>query len=151
MNEYSRPTTVTVSEGNSFKSVVADQPMTPGGRYFFQVQIKSGSLFKIGVCSRRQSPEHAFCDTEQGWAIYNGQLRHGSNHDGKKYGTALSPGDTVHVIFDTIEGTLSFGKNGTEWGVAFRDRAFCEQEFYAAVALIYMGDSFELVSHQEED
>lgn len=37
VNEYARPTTVTVNDGKAFKSVVADQPMTPGGRYFFQI------------------------------------------------------------------------------------------------------------------
>ena len=57
INEYARPVTVTVSDGNAFKSVVGDQPMTPGGRYFFEVAIKSGCLIKIGVCRRSIDPE----------------------------------------------------------------------------------------------
>ena len=48
---------MTVSDGNSFKSVVGDQPMTPGGRYFFEVQIKTGFLVKIGVCRGSIDPE----------------------------------------------------------------------------------------------
>ena len=47
-----RPVTVTVSDGNAFKSVVGDLPMTPGGRYFFEVQINSGYLLKIGICRK---------------------------------------------------------------------------------------------------
>lgn len=28
----------------------------------------------------------AFSDNEEGWAIYNGEVRHNSNSSGKKYG-----------------------------------------------------------------
>ena len=130
--------TVTVSDGNAFKSVIGDQTMTPGGRYFFEVQIKAGYLIKIGVCRGIIEPEkvrpfhiishvqlddiinfvsppplrfahqsifvqQAFSDSEGGWAFYNGELRHGSNNDGTKYGEAVSPGDIIVVMFDTIE------------------------------------------------
>ena len=50
MNEYMRPVTVTVSDGNAFKTVIGDDAMTPGGRYFFEVQINAGYLIKIGIC-----------------------------------------------------------------------------------------------------
>ena len=53
INEYLRPVTVTVSDGNSFKTVIGDQPMTPGGRYYFEIKVNSGYLIKVGVC--RQS------------------------------------------------------------------------------------------------
>ena len=49
INEYMRPVTVTVSDGNAFKTVIGDQPMTPGGRYFFEMRVNSGYLLKIGV------------------------------------------------------------------------------------------------------
>jgi hypothetical protein len=42
-------THVKVKDGSGFKTVVGDTPMTPGGRYFFQVQIHKGILIKIGV------------------------------------------------------------------------------------------------------
>ena len=57
INEFARPCTVTVSDGNTFKTVIGDAAMTPGGRYFFEVQIKSGNLIKIGVCRRTIDPE----------------------------------------------------------------------------------------------
>ena len=52
MNEYMRPVTVTVSDGNTFKTVIGDTAMTPGGRYYFEVQVNSGYLIKIGICRK---------------------------------------------------------------------------------------------------
>ena len=52
INEFARPCTVTVSDGNTFKTVIGDAAMTPGGRYFFEVQINSGYLLKIGICRK---------------------------------------------------------------------------------------------------
>lgn len=69
----------------------------------------------------------AFCDNENGWAIYNGELRHNSNATGPKYGTILNNNDTVGVMFDTIEvkhlmkGTLTFSINRKQYGVAYKD------------------------------
>ena len=45
----------------------------------------------------------AFSDSVNGWAIYNGELRHNSNSSGKKYGACLSVGDTIGVALDMIE------------------------------------------------
>ena len=56
INEYLRPVTVVVSDGNTFKTVIGDQPMTPGGRYFFEVQVNSGFLLKIGICRKDIDP-----------------------------------------------------------------------------------------------
>ena len=56
-NEYMRPVTVTVSDGNAFKTVIGDEAMTPGGRYFFEVQINAGYLIKIGICRKSVDSE----------------------------------------------------------------------------------------------
>ena len=53
-NEFLRPVTVTVSDGNTFKTVVGDQPMTPGGRYFFELRVNAGYLIKIGICRKAE-------------------------------------------------------------------------------------------------
>ncbi len=42
----------------------------------------------------------AFCDTPDGWAIYNGELRHNSNATGEKYGELFGPGDIIGVNLD---------------------------------------------------
>ncbi len=92
----------------------------PGNRYYFEIQIIKGNLIKIGISKEISFLDEvkifkkAFCDNENGWAIYNGELRHNSNAMGPKYGTILKNNDTVGVMFDTIEvkflfkGTLSF-------------------------------------------
>lgn len=110
-----------VKDGTGFKTVLGDTAMEQGGRYYFQVLIKHGSLVKIGVSRKDINMEQAFCDNNNGWAIYNGELRHGSNSTGSKFGRPLTAGDHVGVLLDTIEGTLAFQVNGEDWGVAFKD------------------------------
>ena len=56
-NEYIRPVTVTVSDGSAFKTVIGDEAMTPGSRYFFEVQINAGYLIKIGICRKSVDSE----------------------------------------------------------------------------------------------
>ena len=66
---------------------------------------------------RKDAPfeQMSFCDTDQGWAVYNGELRHGSNHTSKKfvseYSSIFEAGDVVGVMVDMINGTISFTKN----------------------------------------
>ena len=45
----------------------------------------------------------SFSDSKNGWAYYNGELRHGSNHEGPKYGETSGKGDVVAVILDTVQ------------------------------------------------
>ena len=56
-----------------------------------------------------------------GWAIYNGQTRHGSNSTGPHYGSQLVAGDIIGVAVDMVDGTLSFYRNQQCWGVAFKE------------------------------
>ena len=77
---------------------------------------------KIGVCRPNiNNFECAFCDSNDGWAIYNGQTRHGSNSTGPNYGSQLVAGDIIGVALDMVEGTLSFYRNQQFWGVAFKE------------------------------
>ena len=39
----------------------------------------------------------------EGWAIYNGEIRNGSNHEGIKYGTKIKANDIIGVLLDTLE------------------------------------------------
>ena len=57
INEYTRPVTVTVSDGHTFKTVIGNQPMTAGGRYFYEIKVNSGTLIKIGVCRSQVDTE----------------------------------------------------------------------------------------------
>lgn len=133
--------------------------MPKGGRYFFQVQVIRGVLLKIGVSKAGANPDkvrkssiklQAFCDTDEGWGMYNGELRHASNQQGSKYGEPLKEGDVVGVMLDSIAGELGFVRNGHCWGVAFKDTRLC-QDLYASVAAIYKDDSFALRHPCAED
>ena len=68
----------------SFKTTYGQQPLLPGGRYFFQIRLIFGSNFKIGICKNKKLQEIAFCDGIDGYAYYSaGQLRNGSKTSGK--------------------------------------------------------------------
>lgn len=88
----------------------------------------------------------AFCDTIDGWAIYNGETRHNSNALGTKYGDLFGSGDTIGVLLDMIKGTLSFQKNGINWGVAFESEELWTGTLYAAVSPIYIKDEY-MIKH----
>mmetsp|Transcript_14578 Transcript_14578/g.19802 ORF Transcript_14578/g.19802 Transcript_14578/m.19802 type:complete len:90 (-) Transcript_14578:107-376(-) len=82
--------------------------------------MKAGSNIKMGICRKGVNTEQAFCDVNDGYGIYNGQLRHGSNSSGQKYGSKPVVGDIVGLLVDTENGTLSFSRNGEEMGVAYK-------------------------------
>ena len=75
----------------------------------------------MGISRPNVNLEEAFCDTIKGWGIYNGETRHNSNSTGPKYGTQLQTGDIIGIGLDMVEGTLTYYRNGTSWGVAFKD------------------------------
>ena len=50
----------------------------------------------------------AFSDSANGWAIYNGELRHNSNSSGPKYGSSIQAGDIIGVMLDMSEVKLLF-------------------------------------------
>jgi len=65
---------------------------------------------------------YAFCDYDFGFAFYGmGQLRHGSNAEGKKYGVAFKKRGILGVYLDMDKGTLTFSIDGICYGVAFED------------------------------
>ena len=105
----------------------------------------------------------AFSDSERGWAIYNGELRHNSNSSGSKYGSTYKNGDVIGVFVDMVEvkliikilwkkkGTLSFSKNKEFWGEAFKDPKIKTETLYAAMAPIYKDDGCILNMNIKED
>lgn len=143
--------TCTVSEGSGFKSVVGNLAFTEGNKYYFEIYVIKGSLIKIGVTKSFGLIEEAFSDNPKGWAIYNGEVRHNSNASGKKYGSQITAGDTIGVMINMIDGTLSFSKNGQNFGVAFTDEELKKGELFAACAPIYKNDSFCLKMMIRED
>ncbi|KAM3133207.1 hypothetical protein pb186bvf_014635 [Paramecium bursaria] len=143
---------VTASDGSGFKSAIGDLQFVPGNRYYFEIVIDKGSLIKIGVCTvNGVFKDQAFSDTEDGWAIYNGELRHNSNSTGKKYGKAYKTGDVIGVYLDMIDGNLSFSINHEHQGSAFEDIKLKTLPMYAAIAPIYKDDGVSLNMAIKED
>ena len=99
---------------------MGSQTFYEGNRYYFEIFLNRGAQLKIGVC-RRARYEGAFCDTANGWAIYNGQTRHNSRISGKKYGSSFKMGDIIGMAVDMIDGTIEYSNNGQSWGCAFED------------------------------
>lgn len=61
-------------------SIQLDIPFVAGEKYFFEIIVIQGSLIKIGVSRAISKLDQvgynhykAFCDTSEGWAIYNGE------------------------------------------------------------------------------
>ena len=83
--------------------MLGTEEFIPGDKYYFEIYITKGSLIKIGVSRPTVQLNEAFSDTKDGWAIYNGQLRHNSNSTGKNYGGTITKGDTIGVMLDMIK------------------------------------------------
>ena len=111
--------------------------MEPGCKYYFEIKVVKGSYCKIGVARKDSLIESAFSDNESGWALFNGQVRHGSDCDGQKLKNAqVKSGDIIGVMVDMQEGVLSFTKNGEFLGVGFNDKKLIEEDLFPAVALL---------------
>ena len=129
--------------------------MESGGKYYFEIKVDKGSLLKIGVTRPNNDFRSiGFCDTENGWGIYNGELRHGGMEKaGIKYAqnleldqsSKIDSGDLIGVMVDMVNGTLGYSKNGVYLGIAFYDIELSKGSLYPAVATIYCEDSFSVV------
>ena len=157
--EVLSPTTLKVMNASGFKTAFGDTPMLPRQNYFFMIKIVKGGFVKIGVAKKDDTPfDIAFCDKENGWALYNGELRNNSNCQGKPYalelkgGSRAEEGDVVGVLVERKEyGRIAFIKNGKYMGVAFEDPALKDDNLYAAIAPIYINHIFQVVNPMPED
>lgn len=139
-----------------YKNVYGDFALLPNGVYYWEILIKNGSHFKIGVIAGAffkdiQGKKGAFSDNLCGFAYYSqGELRSGSNCKGPAYGEGYGIGDTVGVLFDRYAGTLSFLVNGVNLGVAF-NKINNDTVFFPAVACLLKDESFIIKLPSRED
>ena len=124
-------------DGSGFKTAIALDSFYEGEKVFYQIRVNSGNLCKIGVSRGGQDTNKAFSDTSDGYAYFDGQIRHSSNGSGGKYGTKLKGKDTVGICLDQAEGTLKFIINGYDFGEAFKADQLKAGLWYPAVAPIY--------------
>ena len=68
-----------------------------------------------------------------------GQLRHGSNAEGIKYGKAFKKKGILGVLLDMDKGSLSFALDGEFFGQAFLDERLRRGPIWAAISLLHTG------------
>ena len=129
--------------------------MHPMHRYFFQIKCLKGSNFKLGIATgkAKESPNQAFCDTDQGFAYFStGQLRHNSKGTGIAYGEKFKQDDTIGVYVDLVDGVLFYSKNDKVFEKnAFEGASLRDITFYPAVCCLSKNEMFELLEPQMED
>ncbi len=141
---------ITLSDGNTacylmeggycFRTVVGTVPMMNGISYWeIHADSRTENELKIGVVAKKAfNLNTAFCDYEYGWGYYGlGQLRHGNNSAGAKYGKAFKNMGVLGVCLDMVKGQLSFALNGEYMGVAFKEEALKKGPIYSAVSLLH--------------
>lgn len=68
-----------------------------------------------------------------------GELRHGSNGEGIKYGKPVKKRGILGVCLNMDQGTLAFAIDGEYFGVAFKDESLTKGPVWAAVSMLHQG------------
>jgi len=132
----------------AFKCAIASEPFYPGQRYMFEVSLRKGQNFRIGICDG--SSELAFSETLKTYAYYScGQARH--NSQAHVYGETFAAGDVVGCYVDLIEGKIFFSMNGTIYKDAFMGIDLLDKVFYATCACLTKDEAFEVMVPACED
>jgi len=90
-----------------FRSVIANRPFSDGVHYWEIIaDSRTEHELKIGVTTQQTfNLSNAFCDHEFGFAYYGlGQLRHGNNAEGFKYGKPFKRKGVLGVCLDMDKG-----------------------------------------------
>ena len=131
-----------------YKNIIGLTILRPNHIYSFSFKVITALTCKIGVVKKSTVDQlqaesknfnGSFSDSKDGFSVFsNGHPRHGTKKDpliqNKPFFRSVGPGDVVSVVFDGIEGRLSFYLNG-ELGGYFIDTVFTVEEFYPAVAV----------------
>ena len=132
-----------LSENNYlFRTMISNRPFMDGQHYWEIIaDARTEHELKIGVTSQSVfSCSNAFCDYEFGYAYYGfGQLRHGSNAEGNKYGKPFKKKGILGVYLNMDSGQMSFALDGENFGIAFQDEALKKGPIWAAVSLLHTG------------
>ena len=82
-----------------------------------------------------------------GWYINENSLTRGDIDDYNEYGSASNEGDTITMILDLDQFTLSYMRNDTELGVAVRDIE--ETSYKVGVSIYKQDDSIQFIEYEE--
>jgi hypothetical protein len=110
-----------------------------GGKHYWEIVTDSKNMhdMKIGISKKIDYGVGAFSDNLNGWAYYSiGELRHGNNTNGKKYGKKFKMTGIIGVCLNMIDGTLQFSLNGEIFPVAFNEQSLKEGPIYPAISIL---------------
>lgn len=105
-----------------FRTMISNRPFMDGIHYWEIIaDARTEHELKIGITLQQKfSVSYAFCDYDFGFGFYGmGQLRHGSNAEGIKYGRHFKKKGILGVLLDMNMGQLSFAMDGEFFGNAF--------------------------------
>ena len=116
-----------VGDDEKWQAIRATNSFNSGRCYFDIIVTRSGNTantwkFCIGVCGEDFDCNHAkkWIGAQGSWSIVAGTG--GICHDGANgtpYGPPILENDVVRVLLDFVDGTISFARNGINYGVAF--------------------------------
>ncbi len=111
------------------------------GIHYWEIKIdhRTENEIKIGVATSMDfNFDSAFCDTAIGYAYYGlGQLRSGSNAQGKAYGERFKNSGDVGIFLNMQKGILAFSLNGKVFDIAYSEEKLKKGPIYPAVALLH--------------
>ena len=138
-----------VKTPTKFKNIIGQFDLLPGNIYFWELKMKYGVHFMVGVVKKEtveKDPDCQFFESDGGYAYYNRGLLRAKGFGLKlAYGSPYSMGDTVGVLFDSHHGTLSFLLNDKNLGPAFVTKDLCKDVYVPAVAMLVDGETVEVV------
>lgn len=98
-----------------FRTIIANRPFMDGQHYWEIIpDARTEHECKIGVTLQQKfAASTSFCDYDFGFGFYGmGQLRHGSNSEGKVYGKPFKKKGILGVFLNMDAGQLSFFIDG---------------------------------------
>lgn len=127
-----------------WRTAISEKPIISGVRKWEVVLEKASPTtnIMIGVCEKNHKLNAYIGQNHsgKGWSYYGATTGY-TYHDGKSdshYGQKMQQGDIIGVCLDTIDGTLSYTRNGEDLGIAFK--GLSGKELYPAVSLYDVGD-----------
>ncbi|KAJ3051946.1 hypothetical protein HK097_007053 [Rhizophlyctis rosea] len=143
----------------SFESIRCSHGIINGGKYAYEVILRSAGIIQIGFASK-----NCAFDPEAGTGVgddvhsyaFDGSRRkkwHGIAPQDNDYGEEWSSGDVITALLDLDAETISFLRNGVDLGVAF-ENVSRETRWYPAISLasdqgcrVHFGSALDMLNH----
>ncbi|KAL1923497.1 uncharacterized protein VTP21DRAFT_8477 [Calcarisporiella thermophila] len=151
------------NDAGTFESVCATHGVTGGGKYAYEIVLKTDGMIQVGWATDRchfdAAGGNGVGDDSESYS-YDGERCmkwHGSVHLPKRYGDRWSKGDVITVALDLDAGKISYSRNGAPLGVAF-GKVDTRKIWYPAISVASgegcrarFGDSIDRLKYLPDD